>query len=106
MQLRDYQQDAINSVLNYLTSKNEGNPVVSLPTGTGKAAVIGGFIQQAHHWFPNMRTLMLTHVQELVEQNANTLRRLWSTAPLGICSAGLGRSAYNPRFFGGDRWSA
>ena len=42
MQLRDYQQQAVDSVINYFVEGNQGNPVVAMPTGTGKSLVIAG----------------------------------------------------------------
>lgn len=41
---------------------------------------------QAH---PTTRVLMMTHVKELIQQNANKLLEYWPRAPLGIFSAGL-----------------
>lgn len=45
---------------------------------------------------------MLTHVKELIEQNAQKLMAVWPTAPLGIYSAGLNsRDMIMPIVFGG-----
>lgn len=90
MQLRDYQQEAVDSTLNYL-SVAKGNPVIAMPTGTGKSLVIAGFIKQMMHMWPTRRAIMLTHVKELVEQNAAKLERMAPEIPLGVYSAGLKR---------------
>ena len=46
--------------------------------------------------------MMLTHVKELIEQNAEKLQLIWPTAPLGIHSAGLNsREVILPIVFGG-----
>jgi len=33
--------------------------------------------------------LLVTHVKELIAQNANVMMKIWPEAPLGIYSAGL-----------------
>ena len=71
---------------------NEGNPVINLPTGSGKSFVIAYLCQDALQNWPETRTLILTHQQELIEQNHVELINLWPNAPAGIYSAGLGIS--------------
>lgn len=71
--------------------KKAGNPIVALPTGTGKSLVIGGFMQRAITTWPRQRFVALTHVKELVEQNAKKIVEMWPSAPVGINSAGLGQ---------------
>lgn len=96
--LRWYQEESVQSLLNY---NFEQNPLLALPTGTGKSVVIGEFIKRAMMMYPSTRIMMLTHVKELVEQNASKLLTLWNTAPLGIYSAGLKqRDTANPIIFG------
>lgn len=90
MKLRDYQDAAVESIFEYFETK-DGNPVLGLPTGTGKSPIIGGFIFKVFQKYPNQRVLKLTHVKELIEQNFDKLLRIWPTAPAGIYSAGLGR---------------
>lgn len=89
MSLRWYQDEAIESIFQYFQSGAQGNPVVALPTGTGKSHVIGGFQQRAMSYWPTQRFINLTHVKELVEQNAAKLQSMWPSAPIGINSAGL-----------------
>lgn len=88
--LRPYQQDAINAIYKYFMSK-DGNPLIVMPTGTGKSIVIDEFIRGAIDNYPNTRILNLVHVRELILQNYMTLMRIWKDAPAGIYSAGLGR---------------
>ena len=90
MQLRDYQIDVVNSIYSYF-AEHTGNPIVAAPTGTGKSLMIAGFVRRACMEFPATRVLMLTHVQELIEQNLKKLKELWPSAPAGVYSAGLGR---------------
>lgn len=88
MSLRWYQDEAIESIFTYFQN-HAGNPVVALPTGTGKSHVIGGFMQRAIGMYPRQRFVSLTHVKELVEQNAKKIISMWPSAPVGINSAGL-----------------
>lgn len=88
MQLRDYQRFAVDSLYQYFQEKS-GNPVIAMPTGTGKSLVIAGFIHELFQKWPTQRVMMLTHVKELIEQNADKLTTVWPFAPVGIFSAGL-----------------
>ena len=90
MELRPYQTEAVEAIFTYFQHK-VGNPIVAMPTGTGKSLVIGGFIQRAIKQYPTTRIIVATHVKELVEQNAKKLLDMWPTAPIGIYSAGLKR---------------
>lgn len=104
MKLRDYQQEAVYSVFRYFDAEKgkAGNPLILLPTGTGKSLVIAGFLKLLYEWFPNQRVMMLTHVKELIAQNYDKLMKVWPEAPAGIYSAGLGRKdVYNLITFGG-----
>ena len=92
---RYYQNDAVNSIFEYF-SVNSGNPVLALPTGTGKALVIALFIMRVLKLWPTQRFLVLTHVKELITQDADELRKLWPNAPIGIYSAGLNQKVVEP----------
>jgi DNA repair protein RadD len=97
---RDYQQHAINGVMDFIINK-QGHPVNAMPTGTGKSIVIGGIVHQSSMYFPKIRHLMITHVKELVEQNANKLTQMWGGAPLGICCSGLNsKDTMHPIIYG------
>ena len=99
---RWYQDEAEYSIFDYFQRGNKGNPVVAMPTGTGKSIVIANFIRRIFSNWPNQRIMMLTHVKELIEQNAEKLMSIWPTAPLGIYSAGLNsREMIMPIVFGG-----
>ena len=90
MQFRYYQREAIDALWAYFRERF-GNPLVLLPTATGKSVVIGGFVTEACYYFPRTRIVMLTHVKELIQQNHDKLHLLWPRAPSGIYSAGLRR---------------
>lgn len=107
MQLRDYQRFAVDSIYRYFGTHKEGNPVIAMPTGTGKSLVIAGFIHELFQKWPTQRVMMLTHVKELIEQNAGKLVNVWPAAPLGIYSAGLkSKQASYPITFAGIQSAA
>ena len=98
---RYYQREAIDSIYSYFQT-NKGNPIVAMPTGTGKSVVIGGFAYEVLNAWPGQRLMMATHVKELVQQNANKLEEIWPKAPYGIYSAGLSqRDVSQPIIYGG-----
>lgn len=102
IELRDYQDACIVSIFDYFAEKASGNPLIALPTGTGKSVVYSGFIERALKLYPGTKILILTHVKELIEQNYKAMKRLWKTAPAGIYSAGLGiRQHHFPITFAG-----
>lgn len=99
---RYYQDDAEQSVYDYFEHNPTGNPVVAMPTSTGKSIVIGKLCTNIMRRWPNQRLMMLTHVKELIAQNAAKLIEIWPNAPLGIFSAGLdSRNSVMPITFGG-----
>jgi len=101
LQPRYYQLEAEAALYHYF-DENIGNPLICMPTGTGKSLVIAMIIHNIMMAFPNTRIMMLTHVKKLIEQNAKTLQSIWPTAPLGIYSAGLNsRESIMPIVFGG-----
>lgn len=100
MELRYYQADCNAAIYDYF-SKHSGNPIVALPTGTGKSYVIASFLHDVFKKWPFQRAMMITHVEELIDQNYKELIDLWPTAPAGIYSAGLGRKEVRPITFGG-----
>lgn len=82
IQLRDYQQDAIDAALNHFRHSRD-SAVLVLPTGAGKSLVIAELARIAKG-----RVLVLTHVKELVAQNAEKVALLAGEG--SIYSAGLG----------------
>lgn len=86
---RQYQTEAVDATWNYFRTHPTGNPLVAMPTGTGKSVVIARFLQSVMHQFGGQRIIVLTHVKELIQQNYEKLMSLWPFAPAGIYSAGL-----------------
>lgn len=101
MKLRDYQAWAIAEIFRYF-EQSQGNPIIALPTGTGKSVIIAGFIAEVFKRYRGQRIMKAAHVQELIEQNFSKLLELWPTAPAGIYSAGLKRrDAQTPIVYAG-----
>ena len=86
--LRDYQQRAIDELMRYFET-HDGDPCLVMPTGSGKSHVIAAWCKLVVSTWPDQRLLMLTHVRELIQQNAEKMRQHWPDAPMGIYSAGL-----------------
>lgn len=91
MKPRDYQEYGVQAIIDYFLQGNTGDPVVAMPTGTGKSLVIAEFVRRVCTNWPGQRIIMLTHVKELIEQNYDKLTQIWPSAPAGIYSAGVGR---------------
>jgi DNA repair protein RadD len=90
MKLRDYQQATINELYQWFERGNEGNPCVVLPTGAGKSLIVASLCKDALQSWPETTILVLSHVKEILEQNAEKMRILWPNAPMGIYSASIG----------------
>ena len=91
MMLRDYQQRTIDQLYAWFEAGNQGNPCLVLPTGSGKSHIVAALCKDALQNWPDTQVLMLTHVKELIEQNAQKMREHWPGAPMGIYSASIGK---------------
>ena len=88
MQLRPYQQAAVDAVYQHLRDYDD-NPCVVIPTAGGKTPVLATICKDAvSRW--NGRVLILAHVKELLEQAADKLQAVCPDVHFGIYSAGLG----------------
>lgn len=87
--LRDYQQRAIDQLYSWFQNHPVGDPCIEMPTGAGKSHVIAALCKDALQSWPETRILILSHVKELLEQDAEKIRHHWPNAPMGIYSAGL-----------------
>lgn len=90
MILRPYQREAIDGLYSWFAN-SEGNPLLVLPTASGKSVIQATFVKEAIGHYPATRILLVSHVKELLEQNVTKLIDVWPEAPVGIYSAGLGR---------------
>jgi DNA repair protein RadD len=96
LKLRDYQQQAIIELYDYIRNNKGLNPCLVLPTGAGKSVVIAKI---ATDFFvkSNGKLLMLTHVSELIEQNYHKVRQFVNPDDVGLYSAGLGKQELNKK---------
>jgi DNA repair protein RadD len=102
IQPRPYQRESLDALYAWFRANPAGNPLLVLPTGAGKAVILALLVQEAIQHWPGTRVLMLSHVRELIQQNADKLRTVWPQAPLGIHSAGLkSRATFDPVIFAG-----
>ncbi len=90
LQLRDYQNAGVDSVFDHFSVATD-NPLVVMPTGSGKSPTLCEFLKKSTTLYPGTRVLVLSHVAELVDQSHKTLLRMWPGAPASVYSAGLGK---------------
>lgn len=81
IQLRDYQLEALEAVNREYKSKVRKQLIV-LPTGTGKTIIFSAI---AKDW--NVRTLILAHRDELINQAVDKLKLFWADADVGVVKA-------------------
>ena len=85
--LRPYQEAAIRGLYSYWEQGKGRNPLLVAPTGSGKTPMIGQIVSDALAY--NSRVVIVTHVKELIDQGARTLRAMIPGAEIGIYSASL-----------------
>ena len=86
VELRWYQSEAVLRTWDYLCDQ-AGNPVIVLPTGAGKSLIVAKLAQDAINF--GSQVLVLAHRKELLEQNAEKVRKLLPGVKVGLFSAGL-----------------
>jgi DNA repair protein RadD len=97
-----YQSEAVNAVFDYFMLDDCGNPLVELPTGAGKSLVQVMIADRMLKEYPDCRVLFLTHQQELIKQNYESLIKELGIVDAGIYSAGLNcRDTENKIIFAG-----
>jgi DNA repair protein RadD len=82
MELRDYQKKAVDSALMALHERK--NPLVVMPTGSGKSAVLGKIA--SHCKDKGKRVVVLTHRSELIEQDAKAISNFTDSMPAVYCA--------------------
>jgi len=90
-QLRPYQDAALRALWNWLYTEGTGHPLVVAPVAAGKSLMIAEFIRQCHEQWPRTRIVLLTHVKELLQQNAEELKGQYPNCDYGFYCAGLGQ---------------
>lgn len=89
MQLRPYQQAAIDAVYDHLRRRDD-NPCAVIPTAGGKTPVMATICKDAVGTWGG-RVLILAHVKELLQQTADKLQMVCPEVNFGVYSAGLKR---------------
>lgn len=95
MMLRAYQQECITAMWNWFRANpHGGNPLLVCPTGAGKSVIIAHIVQQVLTKRPDYRVMIVSHVKEILTQNAEKLHRLMPNTPIGVWSSGLGQKTF------------
>lgn len=90
MKLRPYQEGAIEAIFHWW-NEGRGNALVVASTGAGKTIIFAHLIMRILLQWTGTRILVLAHRQELIEQTADKILKVWPDAPVGVYCAGLGR---------------
>lgn len=72
LELYPHQQKATEALFQYF-EKNTGNPLIVAPVGSGKSLLIAEFIRRAIEQYADTTFLVITHVTELLTQDADHL---------------------------------
>src|ERR1700674_4281194 len=79
LNLRDYQSECIETVLNEFKA-GVTRQLVSLPTGSGKTVVMGALAREL-----NKKTLLIAHREELITQAVDKFKLVWPGVDIGVC---------------------
>lgn len=93
LEARPYQEKAIQSLFDYFEQKS-GNPLIVAPVGAGKSFIIAEFIRRAINQYPATNFLVVTHVTELLTQNATHLQLQKPDINLSFYAAKLGKKSF------------
>ena len=89
LELRPYQEKALEDLYRYWETERGMKPIVTLPTGGGKSLLIAEFCRRVCTENHDVRIMVITHSRELIAQNEAELKSYWPQAVTGIYSAGL-----------------
>lgn len=93
-ELRDYQRAAVDGLWAYLEGPGR-RPLIVVPTGGGKSLILAAICREWMQADPDVQLLVVTHVKELVAQNAEKLEDLIGT--VGVHSAAMSRRDVDER---------
>ena len=91
---RYYQQDGFDAWMDYVSHNHGKNPLIVLPTGSGKSFLQSSMVQTVLSANNKTRVLLVTHQKKLLQQNAITLLNNFNKDEFidyGFYSAGLKR---------------
>lgn len=86
---RQYQVEAADSWFQDIKVPGR-NPVIAVPTGGGKTVILGKLIKKYLSEFPYNRVTVLSHTQDILEQDHAALCEFFPDMPIGLYSSGLG----------------
>lgn len=87
---RWYQTECVDSIINSLYQNPEDHPVVVVPTGGGKTVILGRLIRRLNAISPESDVLVLSHTEEIVQQDYTAISKFFGGIQLGLWSSGLG----------------
>jgi len=87
--LRSYQEAAIKSVFQWFADGNTGHPLIVAPVGAGKSLMIAELVKQIHQQAAHTKVVIVTHVKELLVQNADEMRGQYPDCDFGFYCASL-----------------
>lgn len=94
IKLRYYQEGSTPAVINYLRNNKGKNPLVAMPTGSGKTVCIADLINTFYKKW-DINTLVLSHVKEILEQDCEKISE-YTGEIVGVNSAMLKRREVKP----------
>lgn len=83
---RQYQEDTVDALLRDI---DDYNPLVAVPTGAGKTVIMGKFIYKYLDRHPTKNILVVSHTQDILEQDHAALQNFFPGIEIGLYSAGL-----------------
>ncbi len=87
---RQYQIDAVEAWWEVLENSPELYPIIAVPTGAGKTVIMGMLIKKYIDEYPDNKILVLSHTQDILEQDYAALSEFFPDKEIGVYSAGLG----------------
>ncbi len=90
-----HQEKAIDAIFDYFDKNAEGQPLIVAPVGAGKSLIIAEFIRRACAFYPTTNFLVISHVTELLTQDANHLREQWPEAKISFYAQKIGKKSFS-----------
>ncbi len=87
---RQYQTDTVEAWWDVLENSPEQRPIIAVPTGAGKTVIMGMLIRKYIDKYPYNKVLVLSHTQDILEQDYDALTEFFEDVEIGLYSSGLG----------------